>query len=108
MRSKREQYIWAAGLIEGEGCFTLHTNQPYLLLDMTDEDVIKELKEVFPFGNVRGPYYHKNKEHNKPRYRFDAYGKKAYAVAVMVFPFLKSRRQQKIVELVNIWRTHGV
>lgn len=108
VRSKREEYIWAAGIIEGEGCFTLHTGQPYLLLDMTDKDVIESLKEVFPFGNLRGPYLHKNKENNKPRWRFDAYGKKAYAIAMIVFPFLKQRRQDKIKELIMIWRNHGV
>lgn len=104
MDFKREDVIWAAGLIEGEGCFTSHTNQPYLLVDMTDEDVIHKLHSIFPFGIMRGPYHHKKHPNNKPRYRFDAFGKSAYAIAIMIYPFLCSRRQEKITELIKKWK----
>lgn len=101
----REQVTWAAGLIEGEGCFTLHSkNHPYFLLDMCDKDVLERFKEVFPYTNLRGPYFHKKRPENKPRYRVDAFGPKAYAIMVAVYPFLHSRRKAKIEELLVLYK----
>ena len=92
---------WAAGLIEGEGCFTSHTGHPYLLVDMTDRDVILKLKEIFPIGTVRGPYSHKNRPSHKPRWRFDAFGAKALPIIEAVYPYMLSRRKEKIDSLLN-------
>lgn len=95
---------WAAGLIEGEGCFTLHSDKkrPYFLMDLGDKDVLENFLTVFPQANLRGPYYHKTKTHHKPRYRVDAYGTKAIEIMNAVFPFLGERRQTKIKELLDL------
>lgn len=92
---------WAAGLIEGEGCFTKHTGHPYLLLDMTDKDVIEKLYSIFPNGTIRGPYNHKNKPHHKPRWRFDAFGTKCITIMKAVYPYMCERRKQKIESLLQ-------
>lgn len=99
------EVAWAAGLLEGEGCFTSHTSAPYILLDMTDKDVIEKLHSVFPSGNIRGPYTHKTKPHNKPRWRFDAFGRKAKEIMEIVRPFMGQRRGAKIDELLEnyVW-----
>ena len=100
----REDIIWAAGLLEGEGCFTVHSKtHPYLLLDMTDKDVVEKLYSIFPFGNFRGPYIHHKRPEHKPRWRFDAFGPSCYAIMVMVYPFMGNRRQEKIKQLIRIW-----
>lgn len=100
---KDTDIAWAAGLIEGEGCFTLHSKKhPYLLIDMCDLDIIQKLYNIFPFGNVRGPYTNKKKPEHKPRWRFDAYGPKCRHIMMHVYPYLGSRRKAKIDELLNI------
>ncbi len=51
---------WVAGLIEGEGCFTIKKSkrkngfscQPQLKVSMTDEDVVRRLASLIPVGNV--------------------------------------------------------
>lgn len=51
---------WVAGLIEGEGSFTIKKTrrkngfscQPQLRVSMTDEDVIRRLASLIPIGNV--------------------------------------------------------
>lgn len=93
---------WAAGIIEGEGCFTEHSGLPYILVDMTDKDVILRLHEVFPSGNVRGPYTHKTKPHNKPRWRFDVFGSKAIPVMKTLLPYMGERRTEKISQLLQL------
>lgn len=90
---------WAAGLIEGEGCFTRHTEKHlYFLMDMCDLDVLEKFKLIFPQVNLRGPYFSKQ-NHHKPRYRVDAFGTKAETLTREVFPFLCSRRKQQIKEI---------
>lgn len=100
---KEVDLAWAAGLIEGEGCFTLHKGKslhPYLLLDSTDADVIEKLHSIFPFGNKRGPYRSKKLNH-KDRYRFDAYGPKARNIMINIYPYMCSRRKLKINEIME-------
>ncbi len=91
---------WAAGIFEGEGCITLHSGHPYILIDMTDKDVLDRFLEIFPIGTIRGPYTHKNKEHHKPRWRFDAFGTKALPIIEKIYPYLLSRRKQKVDEVL--------
>lgn len=92
---------WAAGLIEGEGCFTWHSDgkRPYFLLDMTDKDVLENFQKVFPETNLRGPYFHKNKPHTKARWRIDAYGNKCETIMDAVYPYMGYRRKDRIDDL---------
>ncbi len=90
---------WAAGLIEGEGCFTLHSKyHPYFLLDMCDKDVLEKFHKIFPNSNFRGPYTHSNPTH-KDRWRVDAFGPKCIEIMNAVFPYMCKRRQEKITAL---------
>lgn len=93
---------WASGLIEGEGCFTRHSQSlaPYFLMDMADKDVLEHFQKVFPNTNLRGPYVHKNKPKNKPRYRIDAYGEECKYIMRSVFLYLGDRRKKKILEFL--------
>lgn len=56
---------WLAGIIEGEGYIGINenTNQTFLRVSMTDEDVIRSLIEKTGLGHVNGPYrYDDNKK----------------------------------------------
>ena len=100
---KEVDLAWAAGLIGGEGCFTIHSKKhPYLLLDTTDKDVVEKLYSIFPFGNIRGPYKHKTRPDYKDRWRFDAYGPKARNIMLYIYPYMCSRRKKKISELMEL------
>lgn len=94
---------WAAGLVEGEGCFTYHSDgkRPYFLMDMTDKDVLEAFVTVFPFCNLRGPYLHPNRTNQKPRYRVDAYGDKCVTIMKALYPYLASRRKERIDQLLT-------
>jgi hypothetical protein len=102
VRAKSTDIAWAAGLIEGEGCFTVHSKKhPYLLLDMCDKDVIERLHSIFPYGNVRGPYLSKKPNH-KPRWRFDAFGPKCRRIILDIYPYMCKRRKERINELMEL------
>ena len=53
----RERLAWAAGLFEGEGCFSAQRSQtgfnPKAMLMMTDFDRVIEFYEVLGFGNFQ-------------------------------------------------------
>jgi hypothetical protein len=99
---KSEDIAWAAGLIEGEGCFTLHSGKhPYFLLDMCDKDVLEKFQTIFPESNLRGPYRNNKKSYHKDRFRVDAFGDRAFKIMFAVYPYMCNRRQQKIRELAD-------
>lgn len=59
---------WAAGLFEGEGCFTTRTVRrddksyiyPKMSLGTTDYDILCKFYQVVKCGHVNGPYRHKH------------------------------------------------
>lgn len=52
---------WAAGVFEGEGCLHVRKQGPgdtaFLILRMTDEDVVRAVAGILGVGNMYGPYY---------------------------------------------------
>jgi len=90
---------WAAGLIEGEGCFTIHSGHPYFLIDMCDKDVLEKFQKIFPNSTFRGPYIDVKNPQYKPRYRVDAFGPKCVEIMEAIYPYMGLRRQLKIEEL---------
>lgn len=95
---------WAAGLIEGEGCFTLHSkHHPYFLLDMCDLDVLEKFNKIFPQSNLRGPYVDAKRPDYKNRYRVDAFGPKCIEIMNAVYPYMGTRRKEKMTELYLIY-----
>lgn len=103
------QIAWAAGLFEGEGCFTTGTwSQFYKLEDkrykksilriklaMTDKDVLDTFVEIVKEGNVKGPYKHPNPK-AKPLYEWSLSGKVAQKVIDLLSPYMHSRRKNQI------------
>jgi hypothetical protein len=92
--------IWLAGLLEGEGCFTKCRESIRISIAMTDKDIIERVAVLFkcPVGvwTRRGTA--------KTPYNAIVCGNDAAAWMMMIFPFMGSRRQARIKELLKIWR----
>jgi len=103
----REGLAWVAGIIEGEGCFSVRPrkafpNQTILSLEvkMTDGDIIHRLKEVTGLGTAYGPYTRPG--HRKPIYRWKvSSAADIYALAVAIYPWMGTRRSGKIREVIE-------
>ena len=54
MEINREKLAWAAGLFEGEGCFTVHKHcrGGTAVIKMSDKDVLDEFVSVVGIGKV--------------------------------------------------------
>jgi len=107
----RENILWASGLLEGEGCFTLATHKPknrgraylYLRVDATstDLDVLEKLQNIFG-----GSLYFLNRDKGKPIWRWCVQKlEDVYAICVAVYPFMCKRRQSRIRELVDAFKS---
>lgn len=100
----REDYIYAAGLFDGEGSAAIHIKQngarrqghsPTARVKMTDEPTVRWLKETFGGCIVVRPAIGNASE----AYEWKLEGRRALAFYREVFPFLRTKRRQAILML---------
>ena len=102
------EIAWLAGVLEGEGCFSLQYTK-YRLPDirvhvwMTDLDVIASLQRVTNVGTIQHQYRHGQKDQDG---WIVSKNKDAASIMMMVFPLMHKRRQEKIRECIQGWK-HG-
>jgi len=95
---------WAAGILEGEGCFSLYqrknssAKRVSIRCKMTDNDIILRLQSVLGgYVNPRKP----NKETNKPLWEWRLYKKDDIETTIYkILPYLGIRRSAKAKELL--------
>lgn len=89
---------WAAGLLEGEGCFYLKNGyQPRVAVHMTDLDVLEKLRDVFGVGNIVSTQV--QQKHHKPAWVWSVTRMEdAVRVMTTVRPYLFSRRRDRVDE----------
>lgn len=100
---------WAAGLAEGEACFTITEREgeatPQFSLKMTDLDVLTSFAEVLglpapkpaPQGGERNPNW-------QPLFAVRLSGRRAVGLMLTLYPLLHARRQARIHEVLMSWR----
>jgi hypothetical protein len=103
------EIAWAAGLFEGEGCFTVQRQRqypPYVYvypqasLGMTDEDMVRRFHAIVGVGNVSPMIV--DKRGYKPMWRWQAYGEPVLGVIEMLGPYLGQRRRERALELLGL------
>jgi hypothetical protein len=93
--SDRDQVVWLAGLLEGEGCFCYYLS-PGIVVGMTDSDVLQRVADILG-SKVTGPYkYGANK---KAVFYVKIWGDKAIEWMEVLLPLMGSRRTSKIKEI---------
>jgi len=106
---------WAAGILEGEGCFSLfrRPDKPHLTTcaihcEMTDEDTVNDLQKALGVGKI---YYRSNEKRGKrkPSWILSIQKEKeVFNTLLRVMPFLKSRRLEKARELFDAIESKGL
>lgn len=98
----RDQIIWLAGLIEGEGCFTYTLqNGPRVSIKMVDEDTIIKISAIW-----KAPYHKINKQKStwQDSYMISIYGSKAIQWMLSIYSLMSIRRKNKIRSIVQQWK----
>src|SRR6266704_613078 len=101
---EREQLIWLAGWLEGEGSFGTHkaSLQPIIQGESTDLDVV-ERASIIAGSKLYGPYIsnHNNLKKRpksvKPYYKISLWGKPAAELMMSLYPLMGTRRRGQIL-----------
>ena len=108
-----EKIAWAAGILEGEGCFSIFARKTNTLdyknvaihCEMTDEDVIRNLHAVFNVGTVltrKNTSGRVDRRTRKQTYIWSVQNQKGVKeVCDLVYPYMCQRRKSKIEELLQ-------
>lgn len=105
-----EDYAWAAGFFEGEGC--LHLNiahrsygmYTYLTLDVsnTDLEVLDRFRNIVDCGTVRSEKSGIKHFGKKQMYRFSVSSRKDVAkILGFIEPWLSTRRKERLMQIRN-------
>lgn len=94
----RDDLLWLAGLLEGEGAFDLHRGRyPRIRLGMTDRDTVGRAASLMD-SKIRLTL---RPTPNKPTWHAEISGEKAAAIMREILPFMGARRSQKIAEILS-------
>ena len=98
---------WAAGLFEGEGCFTVSMvhgryPQPRVKLRSTDEDVVRRFHETVGFGTVREENWHTVHQGYKKQWEWFARADEVVPVIDLLLPWMGTRRRARALEVREI------
>lgn len=92
--------VWLAGLLEGEGCFSLkHGLQ--VSLNMTDLDVVTRAMQVFP--GTTNIWAKPATARTKCAYAISWNGRTAYELMKQILPEMGERRTEKILTVMADW-----
>lgn len=104
--------VWASGLFEGEGCFTLCHNKDYqncrAVLISTDEDVVRRFAKIIGFGkvNFNDNTTRRNKKW-KPQWSWTAYTfEEVQALIAFFWVQLGNRRKKRAKEILTIMKNY--
>ena len=109
MEINREELAWAAGLFEGEGCFTFSRKsrkwrQVMARVAMTDKDVLESFQRATGLGSIYGP---KCINGRKPCWTWAVSSfEETQALVALLWPWLKTRRKTKAKEVLITFRAN--
>lgn len=95
--------IWLAGLLEGEGCFSLNEKTPTITLCMTDKDIVEKVAKIFK-RQMTVDLREKRSGGNKNAYITRICAADAVGWMLTLYSLLGIRRQSKIREILDEWK----
>lgn len=100
----REDLIWLAGLLEGEGTFDLHKKRyPRIRLGMTDRDVVGRAASLMR-ARIRMSI---PLDATKTMFHTEISGARAAEIMRSLLPYMGARRSARIGEILGAARMRG-
>lgn len=87
---------WAAGFIEGEGCFSFFNTCPGVVVGQKYREPLDKLERLFG-GNI---YLITNGKH----WAWNLYGAKAIGLIFTIYPLLSRRRKRQARVVIDKWK----
>lgn len=99
----RDDLIWLAGLLEGEGTFDLHkARYPRIRLGMADRDVVGRAATLIG-ASIRMTL---STQEHKPMFHTELSGARAAELMALLLPHMGARRSSKIGEILGRYARH--
>lgn len=99
---------WAAGLFEGEGCFTISTNsrtgyrQPRIKLNSTDRDVVDRFASAMGVGQIRAENCQVKRGWKQQWEWYVSSRADIRDVIGLLWPYLGNRRMLRAIDLLAL------
>ena len=101
--TSESEWAWLAGIIEGVGCISIDGRRLWLVINMTDEDVLINVAKRTGRGKVVHVVHHRTwQPHWKEQYRWEITGSTAQEILRGIYPWLGDRRRRKADEALAI------
>lgn len=101
-----KEIVWLAGLLEGEGSFSLINNvTPAIRLGMTDKDVVEHAAKILG-TELNRPTPGRLVQH-KTMYDCAIFSFKAIGWMMTLYSFLGNRRREKISNIIYEWKNYN-
>lgn len=98
IHGNRDDLLWLAGLLEGEGTFDSHRGKyPRIRLAMTDRDVVGRAASLMD-TKIRLSLH---AAPAKPTWHSELSGERAAEIMRQILPFMGARRSAKIAEVLG-------
>ena len=104
---KSTDIAWLAGLLEGEGCFSLQGKDtptkymvPAIRINMKDVDIINRVGRLLD----RSTYFAGSPVYAKQQYAVCITGRPAVEWMMTVYGLMGHRRKVRILEILNYWK----
>jgi hypothetical protein len=99
IHGNRDDILWLAGLLEGEGSFDAHRGKyPRVRLAMTDRDIVGRAASLMD-AKIRLSLHNAP---SKPTWHTEISGERAAEIMAEILPFMGSRRSGKIAEVLAV------
>ncbi len=97
------QIYYIAGILEGEGCFTLNNSTPRIVLSMIDEDTVEKVSTIM-FAKNRIYNYKNGGFGNNSIYQLVLSSTQAIEWMMTIYPLMSLRRKEQINKVLNLWK----
>ncbi len=97
---------YLAGILEGEGCFSVHNRgrTPFFAVKISDKDIVEKVKCITGCkGMIQEPRDRSNILGAKKLYKIEVCGILAIQWMMTIYSLMGERRKKRIRELLNIW-----
>ena len=93
---------WAAGFLDGEGCFSSKSTTQHVSAQQTDPELLFKLSRLFG-GNVRRTYKkYPMPEDRRIIHQWHIYGTRARGVMLTLYSLLSEKRQLEIEAALKV------
>lgn len=106
----RVDIAWAAGFLEGEGCFMkrknpLHSMSPRISAVQKQREPLDRLVKLFG-GKVSKEWQKRERTYGEGSiWRWTVYGPRAVGIMMTIFTWMSPRRRQRIKSVIDVWNT---